>query len=162
MSSADFRLLRTNGQVRRRARNYIGVSSGQKPPCPDVLRSNSRNYISVFARLLRSTRRKSKNWLREVLFAGWTGGDHREIWNDLLRRLTHWREKPLLQRDCNVHTARNYRMDRPVEESLRHSTRYSSFGGRSFTRTEDETTSSELACTYRTLSSRGSRTANDR
>jgi very-short-patch-repair endonuclease len=28
---------------------------------------------------------EKENWLREVLFAGWTGGDHREVWNDLLR-----------------------------------------------------------------------------
>jgi very-short-patch-repair endonuclease len=27
---------------------------------------------------------EKENWLREVLFAGWTGGDHREVWNDLL------------------------------------------------------------------------------
>jgi very-short-patch-repair endonuclease len=27
---------------------------------------------------------EKENWLREVLFAGWTGGDHQEIWNDLL------------------------------------------------------------------------------
>jgi very-short-patch-repair endonuclease len=27
---------------------------------------------------------ETENWLREVLFAGWTGGDHREVWNDLL------------------------------------------------------------------------------
>jgi hypothetical protein len=27
---------------------------------------------------------EKENWLREVLFAGWTGGDHREIWSDLL------------------------------------------------------------------------------
>ncbi len=27
---------------------------------------------------------EKENWLREVLFAGWAGGDHREAWNDLL------------------------------------------------------------------------------
>src|SRR5205823_12485482 len=30
---------------------------------------------------------EKENWLREVLFAGWTGGDHREVWNDLLRSI---------------------------------------------------------------------------
>jgi very-short-patch-repair endonuclease len=27
---------------------------------------------------------EKENWLREVLFAGWSGGDHKEVWNDLL------------------------------------------------------------------------------
>jgi hypothetical protein len=30
---------------------------------------------------------EKENWLREVLFAGWAGGDHREVWNDLLNSI---------------------------------------------------------------------------
>jgi hypothetical protein len=83
VSAADFRLL---------ANERAGADSRAKSHRADLWLQNAGSGYSA-AQLKELHQRvcaastvlaEKENWLREVLFAGWMGGDHRGTWDDLL------------------------------------------------------------------------------
>jgi very-short-patch-repair endonuclease len=83
VSAADFRLL---------ANERAGTDSRAKSHRADLWLENAGTGYSA-AQLQELHQRvcaassvltEKENWLREVLFAGWMGGDHRGTWDDLL------------------------------------------------------------------------------
>ena len=83
VSSADFRLLANeNAGADSRAQAHRpdlwsgGAASGYGATQLQELHQRVCAAAGVLA--------EDQNWLREVLFAGWMGGDLREAWNDLL------------------------------------------------------------------------------
>jgi very-short-patch-repair endonuclease len=83
VSAADFRLLTneragaaSRAKLHRREFWTDTARSGCTPKQLQELHQRVRAAAAVLT--------EKEEWLREVLFAGWTGGDHREAWNDLL------------------------------------------------------------------------------
>ena len=83
VASADFRLLAneragaaSRAQSHRREMWKETASAG----CTAKQLQELHQRVCAAAAVLT----EKEDWLREVLFAGWTGGDHREVWNDLL------------------------------------------------------------------------------
>lgn len=83
VSAADFRLL---------ANERAGAGSRAKAHRAELWKENAGSGYSA-AQLQELHQRvctasgvlaEKENWLREVLFAGWMGGDHRGTWDDLL------------------------------------------------------------------------------
>jgi len=83
VSPADFRLLaneraRTDSRAKLHRREFWAESATSTCGAKQLQELHQR--VRAAAAVLN----EKENWLREVLFAGWTGGDHREVWNDLL------------------------------------------------------------------------------
>ena len=82
MPPADFRVL---------AAKQAGADSRAQTHRPELWNGNTAGYTATQlqglhqrVRQAAATLAEEHNWLREVLFAGWTGGDLREAWLDLL------------------------------------------------------------------------------
>lgn len=83
VSPSDFRLLTrerlgTTTRANFHRREFWGENPTTKYSATQLQELHQR--VCAAAGLLA----ENENWLREVLFAGWAGGDHQEIWNDLL------------------------------------------------------------------------------
>ncbi len=83
VASADFRLL---------AAERAGTEARAQAHRPDLWADNAgRNFTAIALQQLHQRVKAAATllgekelWLREVLFAGWSGGDLRETWHDLL------------------------------------------------------------------------------
>lgn len=82
MLPADFRMLATE---------QAGATSRAQTHRPELWGANAKSYTAKQLQTLHERVRQAAimlaekdHWLREVLFAGWTGGDLREAWQDLL------------------------------------------------------------------------------
>jgi hypothetical protein len=86
VSPADFRLLvqEKDGAAKRsqsHRRDLWDNRIGKEPVSTHLLQLHQR--VAVTALFLG----EPQNWLREVLFAGWTGGGHAQAWEDLIRAI---------------------------------------------------------------------------
>lgn len=83
VSSADFRLL-ANERAGAASRAKLHRREFWKDTARSACTAKQLQELHQRVRAAAAVLTEKEEWLREVLFAGWTGGDHREAWNDLL------------------------------------------------------------------------------
>jgi very-short-patch-repair endonuclease len=83
VSPADFRLL-ANERAGAASRAKSHRRQFWTEPVTSGCTAKQLQELHQRVRAAAAVLTEKQEWLREVLFAGWVGGDHREAWNDLL------------------------------------------------------------------------------
>lgn len=115
VSSADFRLLATeradaDSRARAHRPELWSEDAGQGFAASQIQQLHHRVQTAV------AVLGEEQRWLREVLFAGWVGGDHRGAWDDLLEVVETLATEAATAERLRVAFGPELPKDRPLEE----------------------------------------------